>query len=293
MTGYGQSSIHPNWPNKARVAVQFVLNYEEGGENSILHGDIASEAFLSEIVGAKAYEGVRHMSMESIYEYGSRVGVWRILRLFKEFDVPITIFAVALAIARNRELADYLVDKNYDICAHGFRWIDYQYVDEKTEREHIKDCISVLTECLGKRPVGWYTGRNSPNTRRLVMEEGGFLYDSDTYDDDLPYWADELESNNKHLIIPYTLDVNDMRFASPQGFNSGDQFYNYLKDSFDALYLEGKTHPKMMSVGMHARILGRPGRIMAMRKFLEYVKTFDDVWLCTRREIADHWYENF
>ena len=293
MTGYGQNSIHPNWPNKARVAVQFVLNYEEGGENSILHGDKASEAFLSEIVGAKPYEGVRHMSMESIYEYGSRVGVWRILRLFEEFDVPITIFAVALAIARNRELGDYLVDKNYDICAHGFRWIDYQYVDEKTEREHIKDCISVLTECLGKRPVGWYTGRNSPNTRRLVMEEGGFLYDSDTYDDDLPYWVDELESNNKHLIIPYTLDVNDMRFASPQGFNSGDQFFNYLKDSFDALYLEGKTNPKMMSVGMHARILGRPGRIMAMRKFLEYVKTFDDVWFCTRREIADHWYENF
>jgi allantoinase len=293
MTGYGEKSIHPNWPNKARVAVQFVLNYEEGGENSILHGDKASEAFLSEIVGAKPYEGVRHMSMESIYEYGSRAGVWRILRLFKEFDVPITIFAVALAIARNRELADYLVDKNYDICAHGFRWIDYQYVDEKTEREHIKDCISVLTEYLGKRPIGWYTGRNSPNTRRLVMEEGGFLYDSDTYDDDLPYWVDESESNNKHLIIPYTLDVNDMRFASPQGFNSGDQFFNYLKDSFDALYLEGKTHPKMMSVGMHARILGRPGRIMAMRKFLEYVKTFDDVWLCTRREIAEHWYENF
>ena len=293
MVGYGKDPIHPKWPNKARIAVQFVLNYEEGAENSILHGDNASEAFLSEIIGAKAYEGVRHMSMESIYEYGSRAGVWRILNLFKEFDVPVTIFAVALAIARNRELADYLVEQNYDICAHGFRWIDYQFVDEKTEREHIKDCISVLTEYLGKRPEGWYTGRNSPNTRKLIVEEGGFLYDSDTYDDDLPYWSDEFGTEKKHLIIPYTLDVNDMRFASPQGFNSGDQFFNYLKDTFDALYLEGEVSPKMMSVGMHARILGRPGRIMAMRRFLEYVKTFDNVWLCTRREIADHWYKNF
>ena len=293
MVGYGKDPIHPKWPNKARIAVQFVLNYEEGAENSILHGDNASEAFLSEIVGAKAYEGVRHMSMESIYEFGSRAGVWRILNLFKEFDVPVTIFAVALAIARNRELADYLVEQNYDICAHGFRWIDYQFVDEKTEREHIKDCISVLTEYLGKRPEGWYTGRNSPNTRRLIVEEGGFLYDSDTYDDDLPYWSNEFGAEKKHLIIPYTLDVNDMRFASPQGFNSGDQFFSYLKDTFDALYLEGEVSPKMMSVGMHARILGRPGRIMAMRRFLEYVKTFDNVWLCSRREIADHWYKNF
>ena len=293
MVGYGKDPIHPKWPNKARIAVQFVLNYEEGAENSILHGDNASEAFLSEIVGAKAYEGARHMSMESIYEYGSRAGVWRILNLFKEFDVPVTIFAVALAIARNRELADYLVEQNYDICAHGFRWIDYQFVDEKTEREHIKDCISVLTEYLGKRPEGWYTGRNSPNTRKLIVEEGGFLYDSDTYDDDLPYWSNEFGAEKKHLIIPYTLDVNDMRFASPQGFNSGDQFFNYLKDTFDALYLEGEVSPKMMSVGMHARILGRPGRIMAMRRFLEYVKTFDNVWLCSRREIADHWYKNF
>jgi putative urate catabolism protein len=293
MVGYGKCPIHPKWPNKARIAVQFVLNYEEGAENSILHGDNASEAFLSEIVGAKAYEGARHMSMESIYEFGSRAGVWRILNLFKEFDVPVTIFAVALAIARNRELADYLVEQNYDICAHGFRWIDYQFVDEKTEREHIKDCISVLTEYLGKRPEGWYTGRNSPNTRRLIVEEGGFLYDSDTYDDDLPYWSNEFGAEKKHLIIPYTLDVNDMRFASPQGFNSGDQFFNYLKDTFDALYLEGEVSPKMMSVGMHARILGRPGRIMAMRRFLEYVKTFDNVWLCSRREIADHWYKNF
>ena len=293
MTGYGKKSIHPNWPNKAKIAVQFVLNYEEGGENSILHGDDASETFLSEIIGAKAYQGARHMSMESLYEYGSRSGVWRILRLFEEFNIPITIFAVGLAIARNRQLADYLVDHNYDICAHGFRWIDYQFVEEEVEREHIKDCISILTEFLGKRPEGWYTGRNSPNTRKLIIEEGGFLYDSDAYDDDLPYWANEFDTDSKHLIIPYTLDVNDMRFASPQGFNSGDQFLNYLKDSFDALYKEGETSPKMMSVGMHARILGRPGRIMAMRKFLEYITTFDNVWLCSRREIADHWYKNF
>ena len=293
MTGYGKESIHPNWPNKAKIAVQFVLNYEEGGENSILHGDDASETFLSEIIGAKAYQGARHMSMESLYEYGSRSGVWRILRLFEEFNIPITIFAVGLAIARNRQLADYLVEHNYDICAHGFRWIDYQFVEEEIEREHIKDCISILTEFLGKRPEGWYTGRNSPNTRKLIIEEGGFLYDSDAYDDDLPYWANEFDTDSKHLIIPYTLDVNDMRFASPQGFNSGDQFFNYLKDSFDALYKEGETSPKMMSVGMHARILGRPGRIMAMRKFLEYISNFDNVWLCSRREIADHWYKNF
>ena len=293
MTGYGKESIHPNWPNNAKIAVQFVLNYEEGGENSILHGDDASETFLSEIIGAKAYQGARHMSMESLYEYGSRSGVWRILRLFQEFNIPITIFAVGLAIARNRQLADYLVDHNYDICAHGFRWIDYQFVEEEVEREHIKDCISILTEFLGKRPEGWYTGRNSPNTRKLIIEEGCFLYDSDAYDDNLPYWANEFDTDSKHLIIPYTLDVNDMRFASPQGFNSGDQFFNYLKDSFDALYREGETSPKMMSVGMHARILGRPGRIMAMRKFLEYISTFDNVWLCSRREIADHWYKNF
>jgi putative urate catabolism protein len=293
MTGYGSNSIHPNWPKKAKVALQFVLNYEEGGENCILHGDKSSEAFLSEIVAAKPYKGVRHMSMESLYEYGSRAGVWRILRLFREFEIPITIFAVAMAIARNRELADYLVKESYDICAHGLRWIDYQFIDEKTEREHMDACISLLRDVLGERPIGWYTGRNSPNTRRLVIEEGGFLYDSDSYDDDLPYWVEGKSEEDKHLVIPYTLDVNDMRFATPQGFNSGDQFFNYLKDSFDALYLEGKTHPKMMSIGMHARILGRPGRIMAMRRFLEYVSTFDDVWFCTRKQISEHWYENF
>jgi len=291
MTGYGKESIHPHWPNEARVAIQFVLNYEEGGENSILHGDKASESFLSEIVGAKPYEGVRHMSMESIYEYGSRAGVWRILRLFKEFDIPITIFAVALAIARNKELADYLVEHNYDICAHGLRWIDYQYIDEKTEREHIKDCIALLTEHLGRRPLGWYTGRCSPNTRDLVFDDGGFLYDSDSYSDDLPYW--EQRGKKRQLIIPYTLDNNDMRFATNQGFNTGDHFYNYLKDSFDALYEEGKTNPKMMSVGLHCRLIGRPGRIQSLKKFLDYVLKFEDIWICKRIDIAKHWIKNY
>jgi len=292
MIGYGQHAKNPRWPDNAKIAVQFVLNYEEGGENNVLHNDEASESFLSEIVAAKAYKGVRHMSMESIYEYGSRSGVWRILRLFNEFNIPITIFAVAMAIARNPDLAKYLVKENYDICAHGYRWIDYQFIDEDTERKHMKKCIEIITEVLGKRPIGWYTGRNSPNTRKLVLEDGGFLYDSDTYDDDLPYWIDGISPNSKHLIIPYTLDVNDMRFASPQGFNSGEQFYNYLKDSFDTLYLEGETSPKMMSIGMHARILGRPGRIMAMRKFLQYVSQFDRVWFCTRGQIAEHWHDN-
>ncbi|HAY41709.1 MAG TPA: allantoinase PuuE [Gammaproteobacteria bacterium] len=292
MIGYGQHAKNPRWPDNAKIAVQFVLNYEEGGENNVLHNDEASESFLSEIVAAKAYKGVRHMSMESIYEYGSRSGVWRILRLFNEFNIPITIFAVAMAIARNPDLAKYLVKENYDICAHGYRWIDYQFIDEDTERKHMKKCIEIITEVLGKRPIGWYTGRNSPNTRKLVLEDGGFLYDSDTYDDDLPYWIDGISPNSKHLIIPYTLDVNDMRFASPQGFNSGEQFYNYLKDSFDTLYLEGETSPKMMSIGMHARILGRPGRIMAMRKFLQYVSQFDRVWFCTRGQIAEHWHNN-
>ena len=292
MIGYGQHAKNPRWPDNAKIAVQFVLNYEEGGENNVLHNDEASESFLSEIVAAKAYKGVRHMSMESIYEYGSRSGVWRILRLFNEFNIPITIFAVAMAIARNPDLAKYLVKENYDICAHGYRWIDYQFIDEDTERKHMKKCIEIITEVLGKRPIGWYTGRNSPNTRKLVLEDGGFLYDSDTYDDDLPYWIDGISPNSKHLIIPYTLDVNDMRFASPQGFNSGEQFYNYLKDSFDALYLEGETSPKMMSIGMHARIVGRPGRIMAMRKFLQYVSQFDRVWFCTRGQIAEHWHNN-
>ena len=291
LVGYANNPPDPKWPGQAKIALQFVLNYEEGGESCILHGDNHSEAFLSEIISAKAYQDDRHLSMESIYEYGSRVGIWRLLKLFESFDIPITIFAVAMALQRNPKLARYFADRDYDICSHGYRWIDYQFIDEKTEKEHIKKSIDIIHNLTGRSPQGWYTGRNSPNTRRLIVETGGFLYDSDAYNDDLPYWADDV--SNKHLIIPYTLDVNDMRFATPQGFNSGEQFYQYLKDTFDALYLEGEQAPKMMSVGMHCRLLGRPGRIMALRRFIEYTKNFDRIWYCSRIDIAKHWHNHF
>ncbi len=291
LVGYANNPPDPKWPGQAKIALQFVLNYEEGGESCILHGDSHSETFLSEIISATAYRDDRHLSMESIYEYGSRVGIWRLLKLFESFDIPITIFAVAMALQRNPQLARYLADRDYDICSHGYRWIDYQFIDEKTEKEHIKKSIDIIHNLTGRAPQGWYTGRNSPNTRRLIVETGGFLYDSDAYNDDLPYWADDV--SNKHLIIPYTLDVNDMRFATPQGFNSGEQFYQYLKDTFDALYLEGEQAPKMMSVGMHCRLLGRPGRIMALRRFIEYTKNFDRIWYCSRIDIAKHWHNHF
>lgn len=289
LIGYGATPPDPKWPGNARLALQFVLNYEEGGENCILHGDDASEAFLSEIVGAQALEGVRHISMESIYEYGSRAGVWRLLRLFEKFDIPLTIFGVAMALERHPDVARAFVDAGHEICSHGYRWINYQYVPEAVEREHMKKAIDIIGELTGERPLGWYTGRTSPNTRRLVAEEGGFLYDADAYDDDLPYWIEEAGRNQ--LIIPYTLDVNDMRFAALQGFNSGDQYFTYLKDSFDTLYEEGADAPKMMSVGLHCRLVGRPGRIAALKRFLEYVKSHDDVWLCRRLEIARHWHD--
>ena len=292
MVGYADKPINPKWPNNEKIAVQFVLNYEEGSENSVLHGDKASEVFLSEIIGAEAFSN-RHKSMESLYEYGSRVGVWRILELFKSFNIPVTIFAVAMAVARNPKLAEYLALHDYDICSHGYRWLSYQNIPEDMEREHLYKSIEILEKMIGKRPLGWYTGRDSENTRKLVVEEGGFLYDSDAYNDDLPYFAKDVAKDIEHLVIPYTLDTNDMRFTTPQGFNSGEQFYTYLKDSFDALYLEGNTSPKMMSIGMHCRIIGRPGRIMAMRRFLEYVSNFDDVWFCKREDIAKHWIENF
>ncbi|QUM87260.1 MULTISPECIES: allantoinase PuuE [unclassified Moritella] len=287
LIGYGQNVPNANWPNKARLAISFVLNYEEGGERCVLHGDSESEAFLSEMPGAVPLQGVRNLSMESCYEYGSRAGVWRLLSLFSDYQIPLTIFAVAMALERHPDVAKAFVAANHEICSHGYRWLDYQYTDETEEREHLHKAIDIIKTLTGKRPTGWYTGRLGPNTRRLVAEEGGFLYDSDAYDDDLPYWVKA--SNQPHLVIPYTLDVNDMRFATPQGFNSGEQFFQYLKDSFDTLYAEGETSPKMMSVGLHCRLIGRPGRVASLKRFLDYVQQHDDVWLCTREQIANHW----
>ena len=287
LIGYGQNVPNANWPNKARLAISFVLNYEEGGERCVLHGDSESEAFLSEMPGAVPLQGVRNLSMESCYEYGSRAGVWRLLSLFADYQIPLTIFAVAMALERHPDVAKAFVAANHEICSHGYRWLDYQYTDEAEEREHLHKAIDIIKALTGKRPTGWYTGRLGPNTRRLVAEEGGFLYDSDAYDDDLPYWVNA--NNQPHLVIPYTLDVNDMRFATPQGFNSGEQFFQYLKDSFDTLYAEGLTSPKMMSVGLHCRLIGRPGRVASLKRFLDYVKQHDDVWLCTREQIANHW----
>jgi len=291
LIGYSNEPINPKWPNNAKIALQFVLNYEEGGENCILHGDEASEVFLSEMNNPQAFYNQRHKSIESLYEYGSRVGVWRLLKLFKDFDIPVTIFAVAMAIARNPKLAEYLALNNYDICSHGYRWINYQTIEESIERDHLYKSIEILENMIGTRPLGWYTGRDSENTRKLVAQEGGFLYDSDAYNDDLPYFSSEI-TDKKHLVIPYTMDTNDMRFVFG-GFNHSDEFFNYLKDSFDCLYEEGQTSPKMMNIGMHCRILGKPGRFQAIKRFLEYVKQFDDVWFCKRIDIANHWHKNF
>ena len=290
LVGYGQKGKKISWPNNAKLALQFVLNYEEGGENSVLNGDKYSETFLSEIIGAKAVKG-RHISMESIYEYGSRAGFWRLDNLFKEKKIPVTIFAVGLALKQNLEVCDALKNGDYEIAAHGYRWIDYQDVKKSVEKKHMQQAIKTIKDIFGSRPLGWYTGRCSPNTRDLVFDDGGFLYDSDSYSDDLPYW--EYRGKKKQLIIPYTLDNNDMRFATNQGFNTGDHFYNYLKDSFDALYEEGKTTPKMMSVGLHCRLIGRPGRIQSLKKFLDYVLKFEDIWICKRIDIAKHWIKNY
>ncbi|MFZ9321319.1 MAG: allantoinase PuuE [Hylemonella sp.] len=295
LIGYGKDVPHAAWPGGARIAVQFVLNYEEGAENSVLHGDQASEQFLSEIIGAQAYES-RHLSMESIYEYGSRAGVWRILREFERRQLPMTIFGVSMALQRHPELTRAFVELGHEIACHGLRWIHYQNMDEATEREHMREAIAIIRELTGSAPLGWYTGRDSPNTRRLLVEQGGFTYDADYYGDDLPFWTQVKTSSGEeknHLIVPYTLDANDMRFATPQGFNSGEQFYQYLCDSFDVLYAEGDPagldRPKMLSIGMHCRLLGRPGRLRALQRFLDYVQSHDKVWITRRIDIAKHW----
>ena len=284
MCGYGQRPPAANWPDGARIAVQFVINFEEGAENCVLHGDAASEAFLSEIVGAQAIEGARHMNMESIYEYGSRAGFWRLHRLFTEFGLPVTVFGVAMALARNPDAVAAMQAANWEIASHGYRWVDYQHVDEITERVHMAKAIAIHEQVTGARPTGWYLGRCSPNTHRLVAEDGGFVYNADSYADDVPYW--DRSWGEPQLMVPYTLDANDMRFATPQGFNSGEQFYRYLKDTFKTLRAEGG---RMMSVGLHCRLAGRPGRAAAVRKFLKYLAGKDDVWVATRLDIANHW----
>ncbi|MTI08336.1 allantoinase PuuE [Curvivirga aplysinae] len=291
LIGYGPTPPKANWPGNAKIAVQFVLNYEEGGENCILHGDKASESFLSEIVGADMREATRHMSMESIYEYGSRVGVWRILNLFKQNDIPLTIFAVAMALERHPQACEAFLEAGHEICSHGHRWIDYQYVSEELEREHMYEAIDIIKRMTGERPKGWYTGRTGPNTRRIIMEEGGFLYDADDYNDDLPWWT-ERPDGKPHLVVPYTLDNNDMKFSSPGGFNSGEQYFAYLRDAFDTLYEEGDETPRMMSIGLHCRLAGRPGRFQALKRFVEYVRSQEDVWFCRRMDIANHWHQH-
>lgn len=286
--GHGETPPDPRWPGGARIAVQFVLNYEEGGERNVLNGDPASEVFLSEIIGAREFVGARHMSMESIYEYGARAGVWRLLRLFRQYQVPVTVFAVALALNKNPALAEAFLRDGHEIAAHGWRWIDYHGVDEATEREHMALAVTTLRALTGERPLGWYTGRTSENTLRLVAEDGGFLYCADDYSDDLPFWT--RIAGRRQLIVPYTLDANDMRFATAQGFNTGEQFFTYLKDSFDMLYAEGASHPKMLSIGLHCRLAGRPGRAAALERFLRYLRSHQDVWLCRRIDIARHWH---
>jgi putative urate catabolism protein len=296
LVGYGRNPPHAQWPGGARIAVQFVLNYEEGGENSVLHGDAGSEQFLSEIIGAQAYPA-RHMSMESIYEFGSRVGVWRILREFERRRLPLTVFGVSMALERHPEVTAAFLELGYEIACHGWRWIHYQGMDPATEAEHMRIGTAIVRRMTKEQwPVGWYTGRDSPNTRRLVVEHGGFEYDADYYGDELPFWATVETSdgrNVRHLVVPYTLDANDMRFATPQGFNAADQFFTYLRDSFDVLYAEGAERPKMMSIGMHCRLLGRPGRVRALQRFLDHVQSHDKVWVCRRVDIARHWRATF
>ena len=290
MVGYGATPPQFSLPNDARIAVQFVVNYEEGGENCVLHGDAGSEMFLSEIINAASFND-RHMSMESIYEYGSRAGFWRLHREFTSRGWPATVFGVAMAMARNPEAVAAMQDADWEIACHGLRWISYQSMSESVERQHMIEAIQLHTELTGSRPLGWYTGRDSPNTRKLVLEQGGFLYDSDSYADDLPYWVSGPEG--PHLIIPYTLDSNDMRFCTAQGFNSGDQFFHYLRDAFDVLYTEGDQQPRLLNIGLHCRIAGRPGRFRALQRFMDHVANHEDVWICRRSDIARHWHAHY
>jgi len=293
LKGYGRNPPHAQWPHQARVAVQFVLNFEEGGENSVLHGDAGSEQFLSEMANPASFPE-RHLSMESIYEYGSRVGVWRILREFERRGLPLTVFGVGMALERCPEVTAAFVELGHEIACHGWRWIHYQGMDEATEREHLLRGVEAIRRLTGSAPLGWYTGRDSPNTRRLVADHGGFAYDSDHYGDDLPFWLRVRKSDGgdaPHLVVPYTLDCNDMRFALPQGFSHGDEFFEYLRDAFDVHYAEGDERPSMMSIGMHCRLLGRPGRMRALQRFLDHVQAHNRVWITRRIDIAQHWRE--
>ncbi len=287
LIGYGSRPPHPRWPGDARLALSLVLNYEEGGENCVLHGDPGSEVFLHEVVGLTPLKGQRNLTVESVYEYGSRAGFWRLMRMFAARGIKITVWAVGMALERHPEAARALIDAGHEVASHGWRWIDYQNVPIEVEREHMRKTIAAIEAVCGQRPLGWYTGRDSPNTRDLVVEEGGFVYDSDAYNDDLPYWT--TVKGKPHLVIPYTLDNNDMKYGGIAGFNSGDQFFSYLKDAFDVLYEEGASAPKMMSVGLHLRLVGRPGRAAALARFLDYVQQHDKVWICRRIDIARHW----
>ena len=294
LIGYHGSVPQANWPNKARVAVQFVLNYEEGGESHVEHGDPGSEQFLSDIIGAQSFPA-KHMSMDSMYEYGARAGFWRIHQEFKKRNLPMTVFAVGMALIRNPYIVEAIQNSNYDVVSHGQRWLHYQDVDIELEKQHMDQAISVLEALFGHAPIGWYTGRDSPNTRELLAEFPQIKYDCDNYGDDLPFWTSLTNSHGEsrsHLIIPYTLECNDMKFCSPGGFNSGEQFYQYLRDAFDVLYAEGEFYPKMMSIGMHCRILGRPARFRALQRFLDYLQSYDDIWICRRGDIAEHWYQH-
>ncbi|WP_296597243.1 allantoinase PuuE [Phenylobacterium sp.] len=288
LIGYGKDPPHADWPGGARIAIQMVLNYEEGGENCVLHGDPASEAFLSDMINPAPVPNARHMSMEQIYEYGSRAGVWRLLRLFDRYKVPVTVFGVAMAMERNPDVVDAMLEAGHEIASHGWRWINYQDVSERVEREHMARAIDIHKRLTGQRPLGWYTGRTSPNTRRIVADDGGFLYDADDYSDDLPFWTEV--NRRPHLIVPYTLEANDMRFSGT-GLNTGEQFYSYLKDAFDVLYEEGEERPKMLSIGLHCRIVGRPGKMAGLERFIRYALGHQDVWFARRVEIAKHWRE--